>query len=303
MLERLRDLLAKKESPRAPAPPRAPAQLPSRPRVQRAPGGAPATPPWDASAAAALAPYFSLHAACEHDAVCALVERLAARVWSPAEDPLAARGLLWRDAGALALMLSPSCLLRVSPGLAHALLDFITAGLRARLANEEAARAVGAGAGLARLLALLGDETFPLADEAQAQRLALADAALECLADVLAHHTGPEELQARARRVACTHRHPQRPSCAPPAMRLVRVCRDSPNFEALTPSLHPARRRRWRCCTAATRAGGCSRARCARWAAWFLLRALLSAAACRASTALETQRASWWTCARRRAAA
>jgi hypothetical protein len=198
MLDRLRDLLTKKESPRAPAPPRAPAQLPSRPRVQRPPGAAPATPPWDESAAASLAPYFALHAGCEHDAVCALVERLVARSWGPAEDPLAARGLLWRDAAAVRLLLSPSCLLRVSPTLAHALLDFLTAGVRARLANAEAARAAGAGASLARLLSLLGDERFPLPDEAQAQRLTLADAALECLADVLAHHTGPEELQARA---------------------------------------------------------------------------------------------------------
>ncbi len=202
MLNALRDLLAKRDSPLAAAAPRAPAALPSRPRAQRA-GLALDTPAWDA-AASEVASYFAVHAAAEHDAVAAVVERLAARAWASSEDPLAARGVAWRDGSALTLLLSPALLLRVSPPLALAVLHFVTAGVRARLGNAEAARASHAGVSLARLLSLLGDASFALPDDAQAQRLQLADAALECLGDVLAHHTGPEELQARPACAAAT---------------------------------------------------------------------------------------------------
>ena len=191
-------LLGKSERDDAPAP-RAPRALPLPPRpLPRPAGPAPAVSPWDTAEAGELETYFSEHSD-EHATAAALVERLTGRVWGPGEDPLAARGLLWRDSTALPLLLSPALLLRVSPLLAQSALAFTSAGVRARLGNAEAARACGAGARLARLLERLSDdaERGALPDEAQAQSVPLADAALACLADVLAHHCGADELQVR----------------------------------------------------------------------------------------------------------
>lgn len=198
-------LLAPSARDEAPAPRAArAAPLPPRP-LPRAPGPAPSVAPaWDAAEAGELETYFTEHADNEHAVAAALVERLTGRSWGAGEDPLAARGLLWRDASALPLLLSPALLLRVSPPLALSALAFLAAGVRARMGNAEAARACGAGSRLARLLARLADESErgTLPDEAQAQSVPLADAALECLADVLSHHCGADELQAR-RPVPC----------------------------------------------------------------------------------------------------
>ena len=201
LVEKLGKLLGKAERDEAPLPRAArAAPLPPRPPPRPA-GPVPAAAAWDAAEAGELETYFLEHAASEHAAAAALVERLSGRSWDASEDPLAARGLLWRDQSALPLLLSPAFVLRVSPPLAQSALAFVAAGLRARMGNAEAARACGAGARLARLLARLADdaERGALPDEAQAQSVPLADAALECLAEALTHHCGAEELQARSR--------------------------------------------------------------------------------------------------------
>jgi len=219
-------LLAPSARDEAPAPRAArAAPLPPRP-LPRAPGPAPSVAPaWDAAEAGELETYFTEHADNEHAVAAALVERLTGRSWGAGEDPLAARGLLWRDASALPLLLSPALLLRVSPPLALSALAFLAAGVRARMGSAEAARACGAGSRLARLLARLADESErgTLPDEAQAQSVPLADAALECLADVLSHHCGADELQARRPTSVLDSARPMRftlrcaHACVPPA--------------------------------------------------------------------------------------